>query len=170
MHCTDTNAPAGILYGTLCVITLYLLSLLNVDPYTYLFEEQLITMAVIGYIMYLQYFKLCWGVLFGADLDRSLNETRTSWSILDTRAVVVLSALIFRSGARAAKTVDVGGPAQDAETLARVKKYAELTTEQLDEQLKSLKGKIAELKTEMIVVENFKFTKGEFSSSNYTKN
>jgi hypothetical protein len=157
-------SPTAIFYGTCCVIFVNLISLVGFTPYIFMFFEQCTVMAVIAYIFSILYSSLCYRLLLGADLDRSLIETRTSWSILDTRAVAVISALLFRRS-KGVKTVDVGASGESSEGNARLKKYANLSSDELASELKVLKAKMAELKTEMVVVENFKYTQGAISSS-----
>lgn len=127
----------------------------DLDPNLWRFVEQLITMSVILYIMGILYFSMCLNIILGADLDRSLHETRTSWSILDSKFISAISNTLFHSGAGGVKTIEVR-EIDDAQHKFLMK-FETMSEEQLDIELKKLKEQKLELKQLTVSIENLKY-------------
>lgn len=148
---TATIAAAASL-----VVTIVVHFSTDLDPNEYRFVQKMIVMPIIGYVMWVLYFNFCIKLLLGTDLDRSLRETKTAWSVLDIRVVVVLKNFCRSFGGGGAKTA----PTDDYDDLRQIQlnKYMSMTAEELETEIRMLKSTADAVMMDIVCAENVKYT------------
>lgn len=113
-------------------------------------------MPIIGYVMWILFFNFCVNLLLGADLDRSLRETRTAWSVLHLPFVVGLMNFCQYGGFGGVKTA----PTADYDDVRKLQlnKYLLMTAEELDIEIKMLKNTANSVMADIVCAENVKYT------------
>ena len=144
------------------VIVVILNSLITVSPNQQRFVQTMITMIGIGYAAWVLYFDFCLKLLLGADLDRSLKEKRSAWSLSDIRFVSGLLNRFSHGRLGGVKTVPTTDSHEDRT------KYFRMTAEELDAELLMLKNTIATARAEVVCVENVKYTLDDSTLFGYT--
>ena len=128
------------------------------EPNTSRFVDNLIVMLAIGYAMWVLYFDFCVKLLLGTDLDRSLREKRTAWSVLDTRMLSALTTAFFHGGVGGVKTASSGDTDQRRQSLNQ---YMTMTVDELNVEISTVKAAILKKRDELNCLENVKYTLDE---------
>lgn len=131
-------------------------------PNQYRFLFTMLVMAAVAFITWELYFNFCVKLLLGAELDRSLRETRTAWSVMDTRLVGALMNRFAHGGVGSAKTFSVSDC--DESRKMQLNTYISMTTDELNAELSVLKATIASAREAIVYVENVKYTMDEDST------
>ena len=93
---------------------------IDLGPNTARFADKLIQVVVVSYIPRMLYFEFCVKLLMGMDLDRSLREKRSAWSVIDARLEIVCLSHWFHGGVDGVKVKSSG---VDVERKKLISKY-----------------------------------------------
>lgn len=138
------------------VIVLIILFVLSVGSNTKSFIIPFVLVIVLCRVMWVLFHKLCLKLLLGYELDRSLQETQSAWSIMDLHCLQSAKKIIYGSD----DNFNKNKKKNELEAIKRKKliKFSKLkNADELGEELIRVKDLIADLRSDLICLENMKF-------------
>lgn len=126
----------------------------GLEPIYHRFVAELVNLLIIFRVTWILYFDFCLKLMLGYDLDRSLHETKTSWSVLSLPVISDVVEQFFGQ-----KNVEVNKTIAETERDRKLAKFSKLKNEEeMDAELKILKAKIDDLKSDVMCLENMRYS------------